>query len=430
MTGMQERLADLRQMIAAIEGKHAKNRLAVTVSPLSAEPAPKHCTIEQWADGKLVSTPFGSHFETERLFAAHKRQGSVTIGDLRELPPDLMDALGGSEMKRVSPERWAFLDTETTGLLAPDTHAFLIGVGRITREGFRIRQFFTRSLADEASALVAVYRHLADFDVLITFNGKTYDVPLLNSRYARKVQESPLERLCHFDLLHGAHRVWKRRLKNCKLTQLEREVLGFHRQGDLASELIPYVYFEYLRSQEAERLIPVFHHNAMDILTLACLMPIVPQIFRNPQVDALSELGIHRGEDLFNIAGWLTAARRFQEALPLLERAAKARIPDSLLFRALWQTATLQKKLGRLDAAMEVFDEISSCRNEFRVRALEELAKHFERRVRDHARAAELTRAAASIAPSERLCRRAARLQRLISNSAKRRARRSRLTPI
>jgi uncharacterized protein YprB with RNaseH-like and TPR domain len=342
-----------------------------------------------------------------------------------------MHALAGPSIKHVPPERWAFLDTETTGLLgSADHYAFLIGVGRITSEGFRVRQFFTRSHGEEPSALAAVCNHLTDFDVLITFNGKTYDEPLLKTRCRKRLQDSPFERLSHFDVLHGARRLWKIRLQNCKLTQLEREVLGFHRQGDLASELIPCVYFEYLRSQEAERLIPVFHHNALDILSLACLLPIVPRVFQNPQLEALHQLGIRRGEDLFSIGMWLISAKRFEEALSLLASAARTDIADQLLFRVLWQMATLRKRLGQFDAAVEVLSEISTCRNEYRLRALEELARHFERRAHDYARAVELTRAAAEILPSERLTQREARLRKRLSSGGKKRRRRAGIRPI
>jgi uncharacterized protein YprB with RNaseH-like and TPR domain len=367
----------------------------------------------------------------ERLFAAHKRHGSIAIDALRELPPDLMQPLGGSCLKRVHPERWAFLDTETTGLLgAPESYAFLIGVGRITSDGFRVRQFFTRNYAEEPSALAAVCRHLSDFDLVITFNGKTYDEPLLNKRYRSRGQDSPFERLGHFDVLHGARRVWKLRLRNCKLTQLEREVLGFHRQGDLASELIPCVYFEYLRSQKAERLIPVFHHNAMDILTLACLLPIVPRVFQNPQVEALHDMGIHRGEDLFGVAMWLVSQKRFEEALSMFTRAAEAAVSDKLLFRVLWQIAIVRKKLREFAAATDVLIELSACQNEYRLRAMEELAKHFERRVGDYARALELTKALTELVPSEQLSRREARLLKRLSSKQKKRVSKAALTPL
>ena len=115
------------------------------------------------------------------------------------------------------------------------------------------------------------------------------------------------------------------------------------RDGDLPGELIPYVYFEYLRSHEARRLVPIFHHNAMDILTLACLTPIVAAAFRTTDSESLARVGVRRGEDLAGIARWLIAAQDYDQALELLKRAIEAGLPDSLLFRVLWDTALLKR---------------------------------------------------------------------------------------
>ena len=90
--------------------------------------------------------------------------------------------------------------------------------------------------------------------------------------------------------------------------QLERQILGVEREGDLPGEMIPYVYFEFLRSGEAQRLVPIFHHNAIDILTLACLTAIVPSAFRCTDVNSLRALGLRRGEELLGIGRWLVAA--------------------------------------------------------------------------------------------------------------------------
>ena len=186
-------------------------------------------------------------------------------------------AISGGAAPLAPPAEWAFLDTETTGLAGgTGTCAFLVGVGRITPEGFRVRQFFMRDYCEEASLLDALARHLAPFRVLITYNGRTFDQPLLETRYRLNRSRPPFGKLEHLDLLYGARRLWKLRYETCRLVDLENQVLGFERQGDVPGALIPYLYFEYLRTGRAARLLPVFHHNATDILTLACLTGIVP----------------------------------------------------------------------------------------------------------------------------------------------------------
>lgn len=425
MLDTDKQLAQLKQRIALVSARIARKYVEAPRSAAAALPSfqkPARWFIEEWAEGQVTANEFGEHFQTERLFASHKPHGSADIGALAELPENLLDSLGAGEIRSVPPNRWAFLDTETTGLVGGSgTYAFLIGVGRITREGFRVRQFFMREYCEERSILAALEAHLNDFDVLITYNGKTYDQPLLETRYYMTRRKPPFARLDHLDLLHGARRLWKLRLENCRLIQLEQEVLGMYREGDLPGELIPYVYFDYLRSREAQRLVPIFHHNAMDIVTLACLTAIVPAAFRSTDPESLTRLGVRRGEDLSSIARWLLAAGEYEQALELFRRAINTGLPDKLLFRVLWDTALLEKKLGRTQAAVSVFTELSNCRNEYRIAALEELAKYYEHEENEYALALEFTNQALAYSDSPALNHRKNRLERRLSKLTSRR---------
>lgn len=412
MLDANEQLKRLRRRIARIDAKYARAKDApVPVSrPLKAASA--RSFVEEWSEGCVVANEFGEHFQTEREFPGHKQHGSADIGALAELPDTLLNALGEQEIS-ACPTRWAFLDTETTGLLGDSgTYAFLIGVGRITSAGFCVRQFFMRDYAEERSVLSALEAYLSDFEVLITYNGKTYDQPLLETRYRNARHAHPFSRLRHFDLLHGARRLWKLRLENCRLIQLEEEILGFYREGDLPGELIPYVYFEYLRSQEVRKLVPIFHHNAMDIVTLACLTGIVPAAFRGTDSESLSRLGLRRGEDLASIARWLLTAGEHERALDLFRRAVQSGLPDRLLFRILWNIGLLEKKLGRPQTAVEIFTDLAACRNEYRAVALEELAKYHEHETRDLVSALRFTTEALNFGESASLNRRRERLEK------------------
>jgi len=422
MLDLDEQLTRLRQRIASIDARYADAKRNRVLLPLAPEEQPARCFIEQWSEGQVVANEFGEHFQMEREFSGCRQHGSADIGSLAELPETLLDALGENAISAASPVRWAFLDTETTGLMGGSgTYAFLIGVGRITPDGFSVRQFFMREYAEERSVLAALEAHLNEFDVLITYNGKSYDQPLLETRYRMTRHKPPFARLGHLDLLHGARRLWKLRMESCRLVQLEQEILGFHREGDLPGELIPYVYFEYLRSGEAERLVPIFHHNAMDILTLACLTAIVPAAFRSTDSESLSRLGVRRGEDLAGIARWLVTTGQHEQALELFKRAVQAGLPDKLLFRALWEIALLEKKLQRPHAALGMFTELAGCRNEFRTCALEELAKYYEHEERNFAVALEFTIQALHFGESAALRHRKERLEKRL---AKPRARR------
>ncbi len=393
MLDTEGQLARLRQRIASIDRKYAQ-----PAKPAAPAPTPRKWVdsyIDEWSQGSVVDNEHGAHFQTERLYPRHRQHGSADIGALADLPDDLLDALGEGEIPACSPERWAFLDTETTGLAGGSgTYAFLIGVGRITPEGFSIRQFFLREYAEEKSVLTALSEHLESFDVLITYNGRTFDQPLLETRYRMNRLKLPFGRLPHLDFLYGARRLWKLRLESCRLMQLEQQILGFEREGDLPGELIPFVYFEYLRSREAQRIVPILHHNAIDILTLGCLSGIVPAAFRSTDSESLHSIGVRRGEELLGIARWLLAAEQYEQALELMKRATQQRLTDKLLFRTLWDIALLEKKLQRPNAALTIFTELAGCENEYRVVALEELAKYYEHEERNYVLAMEFTQQA------------------------------------
>ncbi len=356
--------------------------------------------------GEEIENAHGKHFQTERLYERHRRHGSLDISDLAELPPDLFDAISEGSVPACGPEKWAFLDTETTGLAGGSgTYAFLIGVGRITPEGFRVRQFFMREHCEEPSLLQSLADHLQEFDVLVTYNGKTYDQPLLETRYRMSRFRPPFDRMPHLDLLFGARRLWKLRFESCRLVDLETQILGVERQGDLPGEMIPYVYFEYLRTREAYKLVPILHHNAMDILTLACLTGVVPWAFRSPETARLSH-----GAEMVGLARWFRKADQFERALELFRRAVDLGLKDELLFRTLWDIALLERKCGREDAAVAVLSDLAASRNPFRAPALEQLAKHYEHREKNYVMALEMTRTAIALEDSPQLRRREERL--------------------
>jgi len=216
----------------------------------------------------------------------------------------------------------------------------------------------------------------------------------------------PFDRMEHLDLLFGARRLWKLRLESCRLVELENQILGVERQGDLPGEMIPYCYFGYLRTLRAFELVPIFHHNALDILSLACLTAIVPLAFRSPE-----NAGLRHGADLIGLGRWVERAGRGEEALRLFRRAVQMGLPDGLLFRTLWDIGTMEKKMGRTDAAIESMTELAASRNPYRPRALEALAKHYEHAERNYAMALEMTRAALQIAVTPALERRELRLK-------------------
>jgi uncharacterized protein YprB with RNaseH-like and TPR domain len=414
MTDIQEQLAQLRQRIAKINKKYSGSRFQ---QPAPKPAKPERYFVEQWLSGCEVDTGHGCHWETERLYERHRRHGSIGISDLDDLTGDFLNPISKGSIPEAFPRKWAFLDTETTGLAGgAGTYAFLIGVGSITPEGFLVKQFFMREFGEETSQLVALAEYLEQFEVLITYNGITYDQPLLETRYRMSRARPPFARLVHLDLLFGARRLWKLRFDSCRLVDLENQILGVEREGDLPGELIPYVYFEYLRMREAFRLAPIFHHNALDILTLACLTAIVPWAFHPPERARFSH-----GAEMVGLARWWRQAEQHENALGLFRLAVERGLPDDLMFRTMWDIACLEKKIGRETAALPLFTELANVRNPMRAAALEELAKYYEHKERNYAMALEMTRTALGLDGSEAIQRRAARLEKRLSGPKTRR---------
>lgn len=365
--------------------------------------------VQDYVEGAEVETAAGRHFESWRFWESTRRHGTMDVGRLHGLPPDLFDGIAQGELPAAPPESWAFLDTETTGLAGGSgTCAFLVGVGRITPSGFSVQQFFMRDYGEEASQLQALTRALEGARVLVTYNGKAFDIPLLETRYRMARARAPFALMSHLDLLHGARRLWRLRYESCKLTDLELRVLGLDRADDVPGDLIPYIYFDYVRFGRAERLAGVFHHNQLDIVTLACLTAIVPWAFRDP-----SEADFRHGAEFVSLARWLRQNGRLEEAAALFRKALSRPLPDPLMFRTLWDLSEIERTRKRHDAALPHLTELASCRNPHRAAAAEELAKHYEHREKNVTLAIEFAATALSIEQSAGRERRLARLRRI-----------------
>jgi uncharacterized protein len=397
---LQAQLELLRQRMASAS-RRADERVAEQRAAAALEPP-----IEQFVNGREVETAYGKHFESERLWPHWQRHGSMEISRLQALPDDLLREISQDLIPDAPPESWAFLDTETTGLAGGSgTCAFLVGVGRICAGGFHVRQFLLRDYPEEPSVLAALTESLADAQVLVTYNGKSFDVPLLETRYRLARAKPPFERLAHLDPLHGARRLWRFRFDSCRLVELENRILGHEREDDVPGAMIPEIFFEYVRTGRAARLAPVFSHNALDIVSLACLTGIVPWAFRES-----GETGLRHAAEFMALGRWIEQAGNLERARDLYRQAIRRPLRDDLLYRTMWDLGGVEKKLGALDAAVALWAELAGIGNEHRVDALEALAKHYEHREKNYAMALEFAETALSFSPSDELAKRRDRL--------------------
>ncbi|RYG39304.1 MAG: exonuclease [Burkholderiales bacterium] len=165
-----------------------------------------------------------------------------------------------------------FFDTETTGLAGgTGTRAFMIGAADVTANGLRVRQLTISNTTAESAMLEAFRTWLTPTTILASYNGKSYDAPLLKTRYRLMRQGEPLSGLAHVDLLYPSRRRYRGVFENCKLATIERKVLGIVREDDLPGSEAPGAWLGYLRGGSAHLLRRVMEHNRQDVVTLARL---------------------------------------------------------------------------------------------------------------------------------------------------------------
>jgi uncharacterized protein YprB with RNaseH-like and TPR domain len=292
------------------------------------------------------------------------------------------------------PAQWLFLDTETTGLAGgTGTYAFLVGLAWWDAGGLQVEQFFMRDHAEEHSVLTEIARHLRARSVLVTFNGKSFDWPLLETRF-RMTRAIPVPALAaHLDLLHPARQLWRLELGSVRLAELERrvlgaETLGWSRQYDIDSSRIPEYYFDYLRGGPAEPLAGVFLHNRMDLRGLAALAGRIFSALSQPEA---IEPNTERALELYGISGMLNRRGESARARGLYERALAAGLPESVDLRARHELARLAKRERDFGYAAELWHGISED-SQGSFEACEQLCIHYERRAGDLAEATRLTR--------------------------------------
>ncbi|MGC2418360.1 MAG: ribonuclease H-like domain-containing protein, partial [Candidatus Acidiferrales bacterium] len=310
---------------------------------------------------------------------------------LRLIAPEAPDCVA-------DPQQWLFLDTETTGLAGgTGTYPFLVGIAWWDAGGLEVEQFFMREHSEEQSLLEALAERLAERRVLVTFNGKSYDWPLLETRYRMTRTIKPPVPRAHLDFLHPARTLWRLRLGSVRLPELEKHVLGWNRGADVMSELIPQIYFDYLRGASPEPLVHIFHHNQMDLRGLAALAIRVLTLVGNPET---------HGQDGFELFGVSRICERRGEDLrarKLYERSITFELPPETDRAARRSLARLAKREGDHALACSLWEGmLGNSREGFE--AYEQLAIHYERRAREPHRAAALARKAiAELRKADRL---------------------------
>jgi len=340
--------------------------------------------------GELVETGAGGLVRVRREFALSHLHGRLPLAEAFGLSPDALRLLAGPAEPPADPRRLLFLDTETTGLAGgTGTYAFLVGAGRLDGDRFVVEQYFMRDFDDEPALLAVLGPILAEASGIVSFNGTGFDLPLLETRFVLARQRWPAA-VAHLDLLRPARRVWAASLIDCRLTTLERDVLGLVRGDDVPGALIPALYFDFLRFRRAAPLAGVFAHNRDDVLSLAALLGwFGGAVARADGLELAPEALAGLGR-LWERLDPERAAACYQEALETglsgdLAHAVRLGLARWEKRRARWEAACA---LWETASRAEIFDPLP----------WEELAKFHEHRSRDVARARSVVTAALDLA--------------------------------
>src|SRR5882724_2338940 len=289
------------------------------------------------------------------------------------------------------PAKWLFLDTETTGLAGgTGTYAFLVGLAWWDAGGLQVEQFFMRDLDEEHSLLLELSERMSKRSVLVTFNGKSFDWPLLETRYRMTRSIAACTPKLHLDLLHPARQLWRPRLGSVRLKDLERDVLGeenraleWSRQDDIDSSLIPQMYFDYLRGGPAEPLAGVFRHNQMDLRGLAALAGKILALFDSGH--GFPDAAHHSAHDPLDLYGLSRLMQRRGEpvrARELYESDLRSGLPrhvERLAQRELAQLAKRERDYARATSLWEELRQApTSAKRKILATTVEEAQKALE----------------------------------------------------
>jgi uncharacterized protein YprB with RNaseH-like and TPR domain len=350
--------------------------------------------------GEWIESRDGAVLVVDRFYTPDRRHGRVRVGDI------VQTLEGGHDALQVLARAWpgrdprpytgtlCFFDLETTGLAGgAGTQAFLVGCAVPEDDGLRVRQFLLPGFQHERALLALLSQWSKTQGTLVTFNGRSFDVPLIETRYLLHRLSFPLGELPHLDMLHPARGLWKQRPTvagpaldddSCRLSVLERHLAGYHRVGDVPGLEIPSRYFRFVRTGDAHGLEAVLEHNRIDLLSLAlvtaraiALITEGPSAARHPR----EALGLGR---LYERAGGRDEAEAsFAHAATLAARIGHE--PD-VRADALRRLAICRRRAGRMAEAAAAWQEmiaVPGCPSVLRREAREALAIHHEHRSRD-----------------------------------------------
>lgn len=362
--------------------------------------------IHHIMEGEIYEDDEGCCFIEENRYPLTYLYGGCRLGDV-------VETISSSSLRRLCPgfylnddntcnnsttrrknatcsdmEKFLFLDIETTGLAGGvGTVAFLVGTGFFRDGCFVVRQYFMRDYDEEIAMLNALNKLFRPYEVLVTFNGKAFDMNIVRTRYTynRIRCELDEEEMGHIDLLLLARRLWKEKLESCSLSSLEENILGEWRVDDIPGALIPQVYFKYVVDRDAREIKRVMKHNELDILSMVALLNKINNMLRNPASETSCDY------ELIGIGKVLESAGESAGlVVECFEKCVKSGNPVTR-YMALKKLTQIYKREGNYAKAVEIWDITARNQDFFSIFPLVELAKYYEHKEKRIDKAIEMT---------------------------------------
>jgi uncharacterized protein YprB with RNaseH-like and TPR domain len=335
--------------------------------------------LEQWVSGSQIENEEGSFFMACRSVSAGHRHGISILAHEHEVRRSVY-ALASKDqrLETFDPRKALYIDTETTGLAGgTGTVPFLIGAGFYTDSGFTVEQYFIRDYHEEKAMLLAFMERLSCFESLVTYNGKCFDIPLIASRLILHRLTDQISAYPHFDLLFTIRRLYKRRLSDCSLGNIENQILTFRRVNDIPSFMIPGIYFRYLHTGDGERLPCIFEHNFLDILSLSALTLHTAEVYQNP------ESMLSQEQDWYSLGIAFEKINLPNQATECFKKVLESERSSPIHNDTRLRLGIIHKRNRQWDLAINQWQRMIQT-GMFSVQPYEELAKYYEHHARDY----------------------------------------------
>lgn len=382
MSDIQKKLAALSSMQGLMTGAQWKGKAKEEIKVRDEG----GYEIDRIVPGEVHVVEEDEFYLVRQDFLLSTQHGDLTLGDgLNVEGRHISLSANDTDLTEFDPRTAVFVDTETTGLMGgTGTVAFLVGVGYFVDDVFRLDQCFMRDYDDEEGMLNYLDALFQKAETLVSFNGKSFDLPLLRTRFITNRIPFRLEGCNHFDLVHASRRFWKKRLKDCSLGNIEKEIMGIQRVGDVPGYEIPAIWLDYLHSRDARRLKGVFYHHQMDILSLATLTGHLSQCIDQPD-----GTGFVHHEDRLSLMRIHFQQKKYDDVLHLSQTLLDTLEQSPLRHECLHMIAMSAKRRAQF-VDMEDYYKLLLIEFPRDLTACLELAKHYEHRAKDLPKAQKL----------------------------------------